>query len=160
MSAPQVEITQARSEEDIASVGELFREYAASIGVDLEYQGFAAELASLPAPYVPPHGALIVAQVDYATAACVALRCLGAETGEMKRLFVRPAYRGLGLGQCLINAVVKAARDAGYTALRLDTLPSMAGAQALYRKLGFVEIPAYNNTHLPGTRFFELKLGA
>ena len=155
-----IELVQVQGDEQVAVARELFREYAGAIGVDLEYQGFAAELASLHAPYVPPHGALIVAQVDCATAACVALRCLDEATGEMKRLFVRPAYRSLGLGQCLIEAVVKAARGAGYTALRLDTLPSMAGAQALYRKLGFVEIPAYNTTHLPGTRFFELELGA
>ncbi len=137
---------------------ELFREYADAIGVDLEYQGFSAERDALPSPYVPPHGALLIAQVDGDTAGCVALRCLNDQTGEMKRLYVRPAFRSWGLGKHLVEAAIEAARRAGYSALRLDTLPSMAAAQGLYRKLGFVEIPAYNDTHLPGTRFYELGL--
>ena len=138
---------------------ELFREYEASIGVDLEYQGFGAELAALPAPYVPPHGALLLAWIDDAPAGCVALRPLEPGIGEMKRLYVRPAFRASGLGRRLVGHIIQSARDAGCRALRLDTLASMDAAQALYRRLGFVEIPAYNRTHLPGTRFFELDLG-
>lgn len=157
MSSP-ITITPVESQEQVAVARELFLEYAAAIGVDLEYQGFAAELAALPSPYVPPHGALLIAKINGDTAGCIALRRLGDQTGEMKRLYVRPAFRSWGLGKHLIGDAIQAARRAGYTALRLDTLPSMAAAQGLYRKLGFAEIPAYNSTHLPGTRFYELKL--
>ncbi|MEO7431930.1 MAG: GNAT family N-acetyltransferase [Dokdonella sp.] len=136
----------------------LFQEYAEAIGVDLEYQGFAAELRALPFPYQAPHGALFLAQIAGATAGCVALRRLDDHTGEMKRLYVRPAFRASGLGRSLIEAAIEAARAAGYAALRLDTLPTMARAQALYRRLGFVEIGAYNAHHLAGTRFYELRL--
>ena len=155
-----ITLIAATSPEQAELARTLFREYAAAIGVDLEYQGFAAELAALPSPYTAPHGVLLIAQINGATAGCVALRRLGEETGEMKRLYVRPTYRSSGLGQHLVEAVIGAARDAGYRALRLDTLPSMAAAQGLYRRLGFEEIAAYNTSHLPGTRFFELKLGA
>jgi putative acetyltransferase len=155
-----ISLVQVESQEQIAVARELFHEYGDAIGVDLEYQGFSAELAALPSPYAPPHGALLVAQIDGDTAGCVALRRLNDETGEMKRLYVRPTYRSWGLGKHLIEAVIQAARRAGYTALRLDTLPSMAAAQGLYRKLGFNEIPAYNSGYLPGTRFYELKVAA
>ena len=153
-----IALIPAESQEQVAIVRELFREYADAIGVDLEYQGFAAELEALPSPYVPPHGTLLIAQINGDIAGCVALRRLDHQTGEMKRLYVRPAFRGWGLGEHLIEAATQAARGAGYTALRLDTLPGMAAAQGLYRKRGFSEIPAYNDTHLPGTRFFELRL--
>ncbi len=141
-----------------ADARDLFREYAQAIGTDLEYQGFSAELAALPDPYVPPHGALYLAQVDGELAGCVALRPLNDRTGEMKRLYVRSAYRSLGLGQRLVEAVMAAARQAGFRKLCLDTLPTMASAQSLYRRLGFVEIPPYNDKHLPGTRFYALAL--
>jgi putative acetyltransferase len=153
-----ITLTPVEDQEQGAVARELFREYAEAIGVDLEYQGFAAELNALPSPYVPPHGVLLIAQIDGDTAGCVALRRLDDQTGEMKRLYVRPTFRGWGLGEHLIEATIQSARHAGYTALRLDTLPDMAAAQGLYRKLGFNEIPAYNSTHLPGTRFYELKL--
>ena len=160
MAAPEIVLSQADSPELVATVRSLFREYAEAIGTDLEYQGFAAELAALPAPYVPPNGALLVAHAGSEVAGCVGLRPLDGGTGEMKRLYVRPAYRSWGLGKRLVEAVVLAARQAGYSELRLDTLPSMASAQALYHRLGFVEIPPYNTTHLPGTRFYSLKLAA
>ena len=158
MSAPQVAITQARAAEDIASVGELFREYAASIGVDLEYQGFSSELAGLPGQYAPPSGDLLVAKVNGEAAGCVALRALDQSTLEMKRLYVRPSARGTGLGKLLVEAAISIARQNGYAELRLDTLASMASAQKLYGALGFVEIPPYGNTFLPGTRFYSLPL--
>ncbi len=158
MAAAEIVLSQADSPELIATARSLFREYAEAIGTDLEYQGFAAELAALPAPYLPPNGALLVAHAGSELAGCVGLRPLDGRTGEMKRLYVRPAYRGWGLGERLVEAVIHAARQAGYSELRLDTLPSMASAQALYHRLGFVEIPPYNNTHLPGTRFYALKL--
>jgi len=155
-----ITLVTVESQEQVESARGLFREYAEAIGVDLEYQGFAAELEALPSPYTRPHGALLLAQINDDTAGCVALRRLDDETGEMKRLYVRPAYRSWGLGKHLIDAAIQAARGAGYTALRLDTLPSMAAAQGLYRKLGFAEIPAYSSSYLPGTRFYELKLAA
>lgn len=158
MSAAEIVLSQADSPELVATVRNLFREYAEAIGTDLEYQGFAAELAALPAPYVPPDGALLVAHAGSDVAGCVGLRPLDNRTGEMKRLYVRPTYRSWGLGKCLVESVIHAARQAGYSELRLDTLPSMTSAQSLYHRLGFVEIPPYNNTHLPGTRFYALKL--
>jgi putative acetyltransferase len=155
---PCITLVPVESGEQVALARELFREYADAIGVDLEYQGFTAELEALPSPYTPPHGMLLIALIDGDTAGCVALRRLNDATGEMKRLYVRPAFRGSGLGERFVEAVIEAARSAGYAALRLDTLPSMAAAQGLYRKLGFIEIAAYNSNHLPGTRFYELEL--
>jgi putative acetyltransferase len=160
MPAAEIMLSQADSAELVATARSLFREYAQAIGTDLEYQGFAAELAALPAPYVPPSGALLVAHAGSDVAGCVGLRPLDGRMGEMKRLYVRPDYRSWGLGKRLVESVIHAARQAGYSELRLDTLPSMASAQALYHRLGFVEIPPYNNTHLPGTRFYALKLAA
>jgi len=151
-------LAQAAGPALVGQARELFLEYADAIGTNLEYQGFSAELAALPRPYVPPGGALLLARVDGALAGCVALRPLGETVGEMKRLYVRPDYRKLNLGRRLVEAVIAAARDAGYRELRLDTLPSMVAAQALYRHLGFIEISPYNDTHLPGTRFYSLAL--
>lgn len=153
-----VEIVPAHGTGQVAIARQLFSEYAAAIGVDLEYQGFSNELAALPSPYAPPHGALLVARVGNDVAGCVALRRLDDNAGEMKRLYVRPAFRGLGIAERLIASIVGAARDAGYCELRLDTLADMLSAQSLYRKLGFVEIPPYNEAHLPGTRFYTLWL--
>jgi ribosomal protein S18 acetylase RimI-like enzyme len=154
MNIAVIELVQAQSHEQVETVRGLFREYAAAIATDLEYQGFSAELAALPRPYVPPHGALLIALVQGEVAGCVAMRPLDGATGEMKRLYTRPAFRALGLGHRLVEAVTHTARYAGFAELRLDTLPSMTAAQSLYRRLGFVEIPPYNDTHLPGTRFF------
>lgn len=157
MSA-RIEVIPAQDREQVALARELFREYADAIGVDLEYQGFSAELAALPSPYEPSSGALLIARIGSDIAGCVALRRLDDRTGEMKRLYVRTSFRGLGVAECLIAAVIDAARRAGYAELRLDTLPSMTSAQALYRKLGFVTIPAYGDRHLPGTSFYSLAL--
>ncbi|OOG51402.1 GNAT family N-acetyltransferase [Rhodanobacter sp. C01] len=157
MSDP-ITLVSVESQEQAATARELFLEYATAIGVDLEYQGFAAELAALPSPYVPPHGTLLIARINDETAGCIALRRLDEQTGEMKRLYVRPAFRSWGLAKRLIGELAQTARRAGYTTLRLDTLPSMTAAQGLYRSLGFSEIPAYNSAHLPGTRFYELRL--
>ena len=153
-----IELVPATTPDLVTTARQLFLEYADAIGVDLEYQGFSAELAALPSPYEPPHGTLLVAHVDGNAAGCVALRRLDEHTGEMKRLYVRPDARGLGLARRLVAAVILAARKCGYNELRLDTLPSMTSAQALYRALGFAEIPPYNNAHLPGTRFYALRL--
>jgi putative acetyltransferase len=154
----EFQLIQVESAPSVAIARELFREYAQAIGTDLEYQGFSAELASLPSPYAPPVGALLIAQRAEQVAGCVGLRPLDAQTAEMKRLYVRPGFRGAGLGRVLVEAVVHAARVARYRELRLNTLASMESAQALYRQLGFVEIPAYGEKHLPGTRFYSLAL--
>ncbi len=153
-------LVQAQGVDLVAAARVLFLEYADAIGTDLEYQGFPAELAALPDPYVPPSGALLIALAGGEVAGCAALRPLDRHIGEMKRLYVRPRYRGFRLGLRLVEAVVDAARSAGYDELRLDTLRDMSAAQALYRRLGFVEIPAYNQAHLPGTRFYALELAA
>ena len=153
-----IALRQVTASEPVDGIRELFVEYARAIGTDLEYQGFSAELEGLPGPYAPPYGALLVAEVGGVLAGCAALRPLDAHTGEMKRLYVRPVYRRLGLGEELIGAIIERARDAGYHELRLDTLASMTAAQDLYRRLGFVEIPPYSAEYLPGTRFFALPL--
>lgn len=158
MPSPDVALFQADTPGHVEIIRALFREYAEAIGTNLEYQGFSAELAALPDPYVPPNGALLIAQVGDEVAGCVGLRPIGDGVGEMKRLYVRPAYRKFGLGQQLVQAVIDVAREAGHRELRLDTLASMTSAQALYRRLGFAEIPPYNTAHLPGTRFYSFDL--
>jgi putative acetyltransferase len=160
MVRAHIELIQADSPELVERVRQLFREYAEGVGTDLEYQGFTAELAALPAQYILPRGALLVACADGDVLGCVALRALDRRTGEMKRLYVRPAYQSCGVVERLVQAVIDIALRAGYRELRLDTLPTMSAAQALYRRLGFEEIPAYNTKHLPGTRFYALKLSA
>ncbi|WP_159718228.1 GNAT family N-acetyltransferase [Geminicoccus flavidas] len=148
-------IMPARSPEDIAAAARLFRAYAASLSVDLAYQDFAAELAGLPGGYAPPAGAVLLAR-DKAgqELGCVALRPLDPPSMcEMKRLYVAPAGRGLGLGRALVEAALAAARAAGYRGMRLDTLPDMTAAIALYRQMGFRPIPAYYETPVAGTLF-------
>jgi len=153
-------LNQVDGAELVAVARELFREYAGAIGIDLEYQGFSAELASLPVPYAPPAGALLIARCGEQVAGCVAMRPLGGGVGEVKRLYVRSDYRGSGLGRLLVETVIHAARQAAYRELRLDTLETMESARALYCRLGFVEIEPYNEKYLPGTRFYSLALTA
>jgi ribosomal protein S18 acetylase RimI-like enzyme len=145
--------------EDMASIGTLFREYAASLSIDLRYQGFEAELASLPGAYAPPNGASLLALLANGTpAGCVALRRLGPDTCEMKRLYVRPVARGLGAGRALVLAAIEAGRVAGYAAIFLDTLPDMLAAQALYRDLGFEAAEPYYASPVAGTLFMRKAL--
>jgi putative acetyltransferase len=140
----------------------LLREYAASLAVDLCFQGFEAELAALPGVYAPPQGALLLACVDHQVAGCGALRPLPdvdyANACEMKRLYVRPAFRGLGLGRTLAQALVDRARGAGYHVLLLDTLNDMAAARELYGSLGFTEIAPYYFNPIAGAHYFKLDL--
>ena len=159
-ATPHFVLNQVDGPELVALARELFREYADAIGIDLEYQGFSAELASLPVPYAPPGGTLLIARSAGQVAGCVAMRPLGGGVGEMKRLYVRSDYRGSGLGKLLVEAVIHAARQAAYRELRLDTLETMESARALYRRLGFVEIQPYSEKYLPGTRFYSLALTA
>jgi len=139
-------------------VRRLFEEYQASLGISLEFQGFAEELASLPGAYAPPRGALLIAMQDETPAGCIALRPLAGGDAEIKRLYVRPTWRGTGLGARLVAAVSERARAAGYHALRLDTLASMEAAMRLYARLGFVETVPYHQATQPGMRFFRMPL--
>ena len=137
-------IRAARSE-DIAPVQLLFREYAEWVGNDICFQTFERELADLPGRYDPPDGRLLIALADDRLAGCAALRKLGPGLCEMKRLYVRPAFRGTGFGRSLVEQIMAEARSAGYRFLRLDTLPHMERAIGMYRALGFHEIPPYGN---------------
>lgn len=155
-------ITPVRSAGDLADTVALFTAYANSLGVDLAYQGFAAEMAAMPGKYAPPGGVLLLARRSGGEAiGCVGMRPI-EPTGccEMKRLFVTPQARGLGLGKALVEAVVVEARRIGYREIRLDTLPTMDEAIGLYRKLGFEEIAPYYVTPIAGTRFMAKRPAA
>lgn len=168
-------ICRAEGDEAVHRASLLFREYAASLSVDLSFQNFETEAATLPGDYAPPCGRLLLAFVDdvdgsNATrrerpgmtapwcAGCVALRKIDDNICEMKRLYVSDAYRGCKIGRSLAEAAIAAAREIGYRCMRLDTLPEMKKAQQLYRGLGFREISPYRYNPVVGTKFFELML--
>src|SRR5215475_7341080 len=146
----------AHSSEHLATVRELFVEYANSLEVDLCFQNFSQELAGLPGQYAPAEGRLFLAAEGNTAAGCVALRNLGDGICEMKRLYVRPAFRGKGLGRLLAQQAVKAARECGYQRLRLDTLASMKEAIALYESMGFRRIAPYYENPSNQAVFMEL----
>jgi putative acetyltransferase len=154
----RMEIRQATVKEDIETARALFREYAAWLRVDLCFQNFAEELASLPGLYAPPRGRLLVAWRDGEAMGCVALRPLDDSLCEMKRLFVRPAFRRQKVGVRLAERVIADARTIGYSRIVLDTLPSMKTASRLYERLGFLQRSAYYETPLQDTVFMELKM--
>jgi ribosomal protein S18 acetylase RimI-like enzyme len=151
-------IIDATSSSDIEHIKELFREYAESLGFDLCFQDFEAELDQLPGKYSPPSGRLLLAFVGGFPAGCVALRQIEGDVCEMKRLYVRPAYRGSGLGRQLAEMIVEEGRKAGYRLMRLDTVSTMNAARAVYRSLGFVEIAPYTYNPLEQAVYMELKL--
>ncbi len=148
--------------EDLAGLREIFADYAKSLSVDLYFQNFDAELAALPGDYSTPRGALLLAWVDGALAGCCAMRPLDAVdyigACEMKRLYVRPAFRGLGLGRQLVEALLDIARQAGYACVLLDTLNDMEAARALYEDLNFVEVPPYYHNPIPGAHYLKVQL--
>ena len=151
-------IRQAQSAADIEHVRQLFTEYAASLEVDLCFQGFAQELAELPGSYAPPQGSLLIAEYEGQAAGCVALRKINEHASEMKRLYLRQAYRGSGHGRSLVLRIIQEAQQKGYHSLHLDTLPSMQEAIALYRSLGFQEIAPYRHNPVEGALYLELAL--
>ena len=153
-----MQIRPATSKQELAQVRELFEEYARELGVDLCFQGFAAELAELPGAYAPPEGGLLIAMEGEEAVGCVALRSLGNGVCEMKRLFVRRAFRGRGLGKLLAEKIIIEAKSAGYHTMKLDTLPALAAATRLYVDLGFIRCEAYYETPLKETIFMALKL--
>ena len=153
-----IRLAAANSSADIDAIRLLFREYADSLGVNLDYQGFEDEVRDLPGSYAPPAGTLLLARSDDEVLGCVGVRALDAATAEMKRLYVRPAGRGTGLGRTLAEAAIRFATCSGYERMRLDTLPQMQRAQELYRELGFVPIEAYRFSAVPDTVYLELML--
>lgn len=155
-------ITPVRRDEDLAATVGLFRAYAASLDIDLAYQGFEAEMAAMPGKYVPPTGELLLARkMDGSAIGCVGLRPLDSNgCCEMKRLFVTPEARGLKLGAQLVETVIATAIRIGYREMRLDTLPTMTAAVALYRHYGFEPIAAYYDSPIAGTIFMRRPLGS
>jgi ribosomal protein S18 acetylase RimI-like enzyme len=145
---------------EVALVRALFREYAGSLGFDLAFQDFKVELSGLPGEYAPPEGCLLLAESQGEIVGCVALRRFADDVCEMKRLYVREAHRGRGVGRALAESVIARAREAGYATMRLDTIATMTAATELYRSLGFVEIAQYRPNPIEGARYFQLTLGA
>jgi ribosomal protein S18 acetylase RimI-like enzyme len=162
LKAPQIQLITPSDASALEATREIFREYAEGLGVDLCFQDFETELATLPGEYAEPRGALRLALVDGALAGCCALRPLDTvdypNASEMKRLYVRKAFRGFGLGRQLAEAILDAAREAGYNCVLLDTLDDMEAARALYEELGFVDIPPYYHNPIAGAHYLKVDL--
>jgi ribosomal protein S18 acetylase RimI-like enzyme len=157
-----IEHITSSDDASIDAVREIFREYADSLGVDLAFQEFEHEVQELPGEYAPPRGALLLATLDGVVAGCCALRPLDGvdypNAAEMKRLYVRKAFRGFGLGRQLAEQALDAARQAGYACVLLDTLSDMEAARALYDELGFEEIPPYYHNPIAGAHYLKADL--
>ena len=164
MNTPQVQLVEPAGDEQLEATRAIFREYAQGLGIDLAFQDFEAELAGLPGAYAPPGGALLLALVDGQLAGCGALRALPEadypNACEMKRLYVRDAYRGLGLGRRLAQALIDHATRAGYRSMLLDTLDDMEAARGLYASLGFEEIPPFYFNPIAGAHYLKVDLDA
>jgi putative acetyltransferase len=153
-----IELTEAESAVELAHIRTLFTEYGASLHFSLCFQRFEEELAGLPGNYARPEGCLLLAHRKDEAAGCAALRKIAEDVGEMKRLFVRPAFRGKGLGRVLAEAILHEAAKAGYRSIKLDTIDSMKEAIALYRDLGFEPTSPYTRNPIPGAVFMERSL--
>jgi ribosomal protein S18 acetylase RimI-like enzyme len=153
-----VKLRWAENDVDIAVIRELFDEYAESLGFDLSFQDFHKEQTTLPGEYSPPGGRLLLAMDEGVAAGCVALRPESDDICEMKRLYIRPAYRKTGLGRKLACDIINEARAIGYKRMRLDTVPAMVEAITLYRSLGFKDIPSYRFNPIEGAICMELEL--
>lgn len=153
-----LEILKAHSGENLEQVWNLFEEYADSLGFDLDFQNFEKELTNLPGDYAQPSGCLLLAQYEGQPAGCVGLRAISSSICEMKRLYVKPQFRGLGIGRKLAEAIISGARRIGYARMRLDTIPSMQAARTLYTSLGFQEIDPYRYNPIEGAVFMQLEL--
>ena len=155
-----IRLEPARTADEIAAIRELFQEYAQSLGFNLCFQSFDTELASLPGDYAPPDGRLLLLTVEGIPAGCVALHGISPGVSEMKRLYLRPQFRGRGLGKLLTESIISEARQIGYERIRLDTVePMMRAAVSIYRNLGFQEIPPYRPNPIAGALYLELALG-
>ena len=162
MSSPELRLQTPDTPDLIEATREIFREYAEGLGIDLDFQHFDEELASLPGEYAPPQGALLLAFVDDELAGCGAFRPLPdvdyANACEMKRLYVRRAFRRFGLGRMLAQALMDHATEAGYSVMLLDTLDDMESARGLYASLGFETIPPYYFNPVPGAHYLKVAL--
>lgn len=156
--APALSLVEAVTEDNIEEVRALFLEYARSLGFDLRFQMFDRELAGLPGDYRRPDGLLLLALVDGAAAGCAAMRKIGEGICEMKRMYVRPRFRGRGVGRVMAMRIIDAGRQAGYERMRLDTIETMGAAIALYESIGFSDIQPYRYNPVPGARYMELAL--
>ena len=153
-------IFQAETSEHYAAARELFEEYAAGLGHDLCFQHFSDELAALPGAYAPPRGRLLLARSDDVAVGCIALREQSATICEMKRMYIRPAWRRRGIARELAQELIRIAREIGYERMRLDTLASMTPARQLYESIGFRQVEPYYHNPIPGAVFYELDLRA
>ncbi len=158
MPLRKIRYLKARTVDHYRTAAILFREYAESLGFDLGFQDFGQELAGLPGEYSPPDGCILLALDGEDVVGCVALRKLENSICEMKRLYVRPEFRGLGIGRELSLKIIEVARSKGYQKMRLDTLPSMKRAVTIYKNLGFETIPPYRFNPIKGALFLELRL--
>jgi len=158
MSKGQIRISEARWPDDRATVETLFREYVASLAEDISFQDFESEFAGLPGKYARPTGVVLIAQDGEQAAGTIAYRMVEPGVAEMKRLYVRPGWRGSGLGRELANELIEDARAQGYRTMLLDTLASMGAARALYRDLGFAPVAPYYDNPLPGVMYMALEL--
>ncbi|MCW5655962.1 GNAT family N-acetyltransferase [Hydrogenophaga sp.] len=161
-AAAAVTLRPALFPQDLQTVRDLFQDYQGELGIDLQFQGFDAELAGLPGDYAPPAGALLLAEVDQTPAGCCALRPLHntdhLNACEMKRLFVRKAFRGFGLGRLLVERILTEGQLAGYTTMLLDTLSDMETARALYQEAGFIEVAPYYHNPIAGAHYLKVNL--
>lgn len=153
-----IEVVHAESESRLLEAKKMIKEYADSLPINLDFQNFSSELADLPGEYAPPEGCLLLAYSNEMPAGCVALRKFSEGICEMKRLYVRPQFRGQNIGRILAEAVIAEGRHLSYTRMRLDTLSTMMQARALYASLGFTEIDPYRFNPVEGAKYMELQL--